>query len=109
MTSYNTNRARMEAIGVDTCIAYLREHNVPTKERKLSMAAMKSRHLEYDGLPTTYDYYRRFINDVLASVRKGKEDYVFELYQLRELLRFEPNLQITYNDGIFTVSLNTAA
>lgn len=62
---------------------------------------------EYCG-DSQYMYYKRFINSVLASIRKGEEDYCFYIYQIIELLRFEHDrLQCEWlpEDGVFKCSL----
>lgn len=106
MNINSITRAEMESTGIDECIRYLRDNNIPTTEKYLPVMNSRYTHSLYnDGIPTTYEFYRRYINDVLRTVRKGGVDYVYELYQLRELLRFEPELHIEYNDGIFEVSL----
>ena len=38
---------------------------------------------------TQYQYYCDFINDVLNSIRRGKSDYCYYIYQIAELLKYE--------------------
>lgn len=47
---------------------------------------------EYKG-ETAYQQYCSFINDVLTSIRKGETDYCYFIYQIADLLQFEPELQ----------------
>lgn len=94
-----------EISGTDEYIQYLRDCNVPTNERYLPRVHGGCYGLYNDKIPTTYEYYRKFINDVLHTIRGGKSDYCYELYQIKELLRFEPDMQIKYRDGAFVVSL----
>lgn len=101
--SYNQNGAG--ATGTDEYIQYLRDRNVPTKETYLPRMQCGTYGLYDDKIPTTYEYYRKFINDILRNIRRGKTDYCYELYQIRELLRFEPDLQVEYSDRTFAVSL----
>lgn len=98
-------KSDMELTGTDECIQYLRECNVPTSEKFLPRMSGGCYGLYDDKIPTTYEYYRKFINDVLRNIRNGETDYCYELYQIRELLRFEPEMQIKYRDGVFMVSL----
>lgn len=98
--------ADIEQLGFDKCIQILRDNNIQTSENYLPYIAKENSHVYYDDIPSTYEYYRRFINDVLRNIRNGNVDYVFRLYQIQELLRFEPDLHIDYDDGIFIVSLN---
>lgn len=34
-------------------------------------------------------YYCQFINSILAAIRKGQDDYCFNVYHITELLKFE--------------------
>lgn len=48
---------------------------------------------------TTLDgYYVRMINDTLSQIRKGKTAYIFNINQIKEILRFERNIQIKVNE-----------
>lgn len=38
---------------------------------------------------TAWHNYCKFINDVLRTIRSGKSDYCFYVYQIADLLRFE--------------------
>lgn len=38
---------------------------------------------------TEWQYYCKFINSVLNSIRRGESDYCFHLYQISDLLKFE--------------------
>lgn len=48
---------------------------------------------EYKG-ETSYQQYCSFINDVLTSIRMGETDYCYYIYQIADLLRFEPTLEV---------------
>lgn len=45
---------------------------------------------------TNYQEYCSFINDILKTVRRGESDYCFYVYQLKDLLTYEPRLSIEY-------------
>lgn len=47
---------------------------------------------EYRG-ETAYQSYCSFINDVLSTIRRGETDYCYFIYQIADLLQFEPNLR----------------
>ena len=47
---------------------------------------------EYHG-ETTAVRYKQFINDILRTIRQGEIDYCFYIYQIRDLLKFEPQLK----------------
>lgn len=84
--------------------AILKAINIPNKEKRLSRKCgsirVVNRHWTLSNSDTGGDetldsYYVKFINDVLKVIRgKGKNvDCVTHIYQVGELLRFEPNLQ----------------
>lgn len=54
---------------------------------------------------TNYTYYKKFINDVLNNIREGNIDYCFYIGQIKELLRFEPDLKVNLRDFYFEVML----
>lgn len=60
---------------------------------------------EYHGETEAWRY-RNFINDILKSVRHGKIDYCFYVFQVRDLLRYEPRITVRYleNSDCFRVS-----
>lgn len=37
--------------------------------------------------------YQNFINDILATIRLGEPDFCFYIYQIADLLKYEPNLK----------------
>lgn len=37
--------------------------------------------------------YRNYINSVLSALNRGEKDYCYYVYQVRELLRFHPDLK----------------
>lgn len=45
---------------------------------------------------TSYQAYRRYINDILSSIRSGCRDYCYYIYQIMELARFHQNLKTRY-------------
>ncbi len=83
-------------------LPYLRETTAVYKEARLSRKIHRSKSVTYnDGVGTLDEYYVRFINDSLRTVRCGEIAYIFNLEQVREILHFEPNTNFTLQDGIF--------
>lgn len=44
--------------------------------------------LAYAG-DTQWEYYCKFINSVLTTIRQGECDYCYHVYQIAELLKYE--------------------
>ena len=49
-----------------------------------------------DGITSLDSYYVRMINDTLEQVRKGKTGYVYSIWQVQDILRYEPQVRIRY-------------
>ena len=49
-----------------------------------------------DMSETQWFRYRQYINSVLSSIRSGDSDFCYYIYQIKDLLRFEPNLKSRY-------------
>ncbi len=59
----------------------------------------------YNGC-TNWQSYCSFINDLLTTIRGGKTDYCYYIYQILELLKFHyDDLQTKYCDGYWEVWL----
>ena len=56
---------------------------------------------------TNEAYYRVYINSILKNIRSGKEDFCYFVYQIADLLKYEPDLHTEFiPDGeYFVVSL----
>lgn len=50
---------------------------------------------EYKG-EMQYERYKQFINGILFFIRQGEIDYAFYIYQIEDLLRYEPRLKTRY-------------
>lgn len=61
--------------------------SLPTTHRRKNGA--------YDG-ETQYYYFLQLIKDALKQVRNGRTAYVFDLWQVREIIHYEPKAQFTY-------------
>lgn len=63
---------------------------------------------EYHG-KTQYQSYCDFINDILKNIRSGGLDYCYYIYQIADLLRYEPNLKSKWEpDGYFLIWISNA-
>lgn len=85
-------------------IQKLRERNIPSLEKKLRRRAIKSNNVFNDGVDSLDSYYVSMINDSLKQIRSGDTAYLYSIEQLKDVLRFEPNIKIHYMDGIFHIS-----
>ena len=61
---------------------------------------------EYRG-ETTAVRYKQFINDILKNIRRGEFDFCFYIFQIRDLLTYEPRLKAEWlqDDECFCVSI----
>lgn len=82
-----------------------RSQNIPSKYKKLVNVFSKSKYLYDDRKPSTYKYYVTMINDTLTQIRRGQAAIVFHDYQIKELLRFEPELEMCEFEDLFYVWL----
>lgn len=95
-------------------LTYMKSISIPTNSKKLKRCATtpivmrrKWGLSDNDGVVDTLDNtYVRFINDVLGQIRKGKTDHCYYIYQISDLLRFEPDIDVELSGGIFYTSLN---
>lgn len=73
----------------------LRQAVPPVSDPKVRRLPITHLHLksgeEYHG-ETAYQSYCSFINDVLTTIRRGGTDYCYFIYQIADLLQFEPEL-----------------
>lgn len=69
----------------------LLEENIPYSSSKKLLPKSKSYSLGF----------RDIVNDALRQIRKGRKGYVFTIDQLREVLRFIPDVKVSYDDDIY--------
>lgn len=74
----------------------LRKNITPSKERKLKRHIAPDGKGYNDGVTTLDEYYVLLVNSVLSEVRRGGVDYAYSLEQIRDILRFEPNIEVRY-------------
>lgn len=80
----------------------------PTSEKQMSLRLFRS--IYEDGVykgDTQAMRYKQFINGILKAIRSGEVDYVFYIFHISDLLRYEPNLKAQWlpNSECFKVSL----
>ena len=74
----------------------LRQNITPSKEKKLKRHAVPDWKSYNDKVTTLDEYYVLLVNSVLSEVRKGGVDYAYSLEQIRDIMRFEPNITVNY-------------
>lgn len=81
---------------------------VPAKTKNMqgSYSARLKEGEAYQGDTQAYRY-KQFINSILKTIRSGEADYAFYIFQISDLLRYEPNLKAQWlpNSECFKVSL----
>lgn len=77
-------------------IETLRIGTAPSKERRLKRHYVKNVGLGIRQETTLDQYYVDLINDTLREIRRGRPAYIFNLEQIREVFRFEPEAKIRY-------------
>lgn len=76
----------------------LRKNITPSSEKKLKRHAVPDGKSYNDKVTTLDEYYVLLVNSVLSEVRKGGVDYAYSLEQIRDIMRFEPNISVKYID-----------
>lgn len=98
---------KMTAPEWDNFFAFMKSHIKPRKTKYMTKpdAIHVTGNEEYHGETEAWRY-RNFINDILKSVRHGKIDYCFYVFQVRDLLKYEPHIMVRYleNSDCFCVS-----
>lgn len=65
----------------------------------------RNQYLHYDSVPSLHGYYKSYIKDCLSEIRSGRTAYLYKEKQIACLLRFEPDINVTYQDGVFYITL----
>lgn len=86
---------------------YLKKNIKPTGDIKLQRHVYQmSNWGTYKDTDTLDQYYVSMINDNLKEIRKGHTAYCFNIEQVIEMYKLEPDLHIKqFNDGIYYISL----
>lgn len=74
----------------------LRKNITSSREKKLKRRAVPDGKSYNDKVTTLDEYYVLLVNSVLSEVRKGGVDYAYSLKQIRDIMRFEPNITVNY-------------
>lgn len=78
----------------ESVLSALRKGIVPAQERWMSYDSSVGL-FSPSGFSIDY-FYSEFINDILRNVRRGNIDYCFHLYQVIDLLSYEPEMDISW-------------
>jgi len=57
-----------------------------------------------DNTTPLYCYYRQMMNEALREVRAGRTAYLYCRDHLKDFLRYEPNVEVWCNDGIYYIN-----
>lgn len=78
----------------------MKKNNIPVNEKKMFT--------KYGFQNSNYHDYCLYINSVLKVIRGGEQDYCYFTYQIKDLLRFEPELNVIYDyvNEVFIVWLD---
>ena len=88
-------------IFLDYVLTYLKE-NTPRSQDKV-MKRYYGKDLLYnrygfydDGITSLDTYYVQMINDTLEQIRLGHRTYLYSIWQIQDVLRYEPHIQVRY-------------
>ena len=81
---------------MDYVLDELRKNIIPSNEKKLKRHAVHDGKSYDDGITTLDEYYVLLVNSVLSEIRKGGVDYAYSLEQIRDIIRFEPDISVKY-------------
>ena len=90
-------------------LSYMKHKNVPSNDKRMKLNTYGSHkvcernwcltNLDKSDPVNTVD--ANIVNDTLDLIRKGKEGYVYYIRYIELLLKFQPNMAVDYDDGIF--------
>lgn len=83
---------------LDEAISEIRSNLPEIQKTKMSYAFGGSKYTYDDNVTTLYKYYVSFINNVLDNIRHGETDYVFNLSQIKDIMKYERDIEVTYQD-----------
>lgn len=81
---------------MDYAINFLRKTVELSRENKLKRNVIRDEKSFNDKVSTLDYYYVLLVNTALSEIRKGKSDYVYSFEQIRDIMRFEPNITAKY-------------
>lgn len=91
---------------LENILPKIREKIIPSEDKILKRVPTKSKDVTYDDSCSLDEYYVAMINDTLREIRHGNIAYLYNVEQIAEVLRFEPDTDVTVDDGIYYVSLS---
>ncbi len=81
---------------LDYVINTLRGTVEPSREKTMKRNVINDSRSYNDGITTLDGYYVQLINTALAEIRRGKADYLYSFEQIRDVIRFEPDITARY-------------
>ena len=92
-----TNGKPLEEMTADqwqACFSAIKSHTKQIRHRTMTSYSdinafygnLYNSHIIDDAM---FERYSQFVNDILKSIRAGREDYCFYVYQIADLLQFE--------------------
>lgn len=81
---------------LDYAINTLRGTVEPSREKTMKRNVINDSRSYNDGITTLDGYYVQLINTALAEIRRGKADYLYCFEQIRDVIRFEPDITARY-------------
>ena len=99
-------------IFLDYVLSYLRDNTPRSQDkimkRRLGYDLQLSRYgFVDDGITSLDTYYVQMINDSLETIRTGKRAYVYNLWQVQDIMRYEPQIDVKYipDAGAYEIKL----
>lgn len=83
----------------------LKNSITPSHEKYLRRHCITTNGLTHDDRYTLDEYHVAYINSILKTIRSGEEDYVYSIEHLKEIYAFEQNLNLSWSDGCWVVSV----
>ena len=86
---------------MDYAVAYLKEDLEEASDMYMPKSSHESEESKF------YTYYAMLVNDALRAIRRGKEEYVYTFEQIRDIMRYEPHIEVRcdMDSGAYCVKL----
>lgn len=89
-------------------LSYLKEKNIPSVDKKIPRLKVNKYVVgsyivfsNNDNVETIYDNDRSIVNDTLDEIRRRRLAYVYYLKHVEILLKYEPDMNVNIDDGVF--------
>lgn len=89
-------------------LSYLKEKNIPSVDKKIPRLKVNKYVIgsyivlsNNDNVETIDNTDRCIINDTLDEMRKGRMGYVYYIRYIEILLKYEPDMNVNIDDGVF--------